>query len=53
MALNGAGPAAAYGKDVDPLPVEDEAESVACLAGSGVGRTKASRGRESGAGAAR
>lgn len=53
MALNGAGPTAAHGEDVGPLPLEDEAESVACLAGSGVGRTEAPRGRQSGAGAAR
>lgn len=53
MAFNGAGPTAANGEDLGPLPLEDEAESVACLAGSGVGRTEASRGREGGAGAAR
>ena len=53
MALKGAGPTAASGEDIGPLRLEDEAASVACLAGSGVGRTEASTGRESGAGAAR
>lgn len=49
MALNGAGPTAAYGEDVGLLPLENEAESVAGLAG----RTEASTGPQSGAGAAR
>lgn len=53
MVLHGAGPTAARGEDVGPLPLAAAAESVACVAGGGVGRTEAARGRESGAGAAR
>lgn len=52
LALNCAGPAAADGEDAGPPPLEAEAASVACLAGGGVGRADASRGRESRAGAA-
>lgn len=52
MALNCTGPKAAYGQDINPLWLEEEAESVACLACSDVGQTEAARGQESGAGAA-
>lgn len=52
MALNHDGPKAADGQDRGPLQLEEQAESVVCLASGGVGRTEASRGQESGAGAA-
>lgn len=53
VALHPAGPAAADGEDVGPPPLEAGAESVARVAGGGVGGTEAARGREGGAGAAR
>lgn len=52
MALHCARPKAAYGQDVGPVPLEEDAESVACMAGSGVGQTEAARSQESRAGAA-
>lgn len=52
MALHRAEPKAAYGQDVGPVRLEEEAESVACMAGSGVGQMEAARGQESRAGAA-
>lgn len=51
MALHRTGPKAPYGQDVGSVRLEEEAESVACMAGSGVGQTEAARGQESGAGA--
>lgn len=52
MAVHCARPKDAYGQDVGPVRLEEEAESVACMAGSGVGQTEAARGQERRAGAA-
>lgn len=52
MALLCPRPKVAYGQDVGPVRLEVEAESLAWMAGSGVGQTEAAGGQESRGGAA-